>query len=99
MGFPAICFSSEALPTKGDNALFVKVVLNELSRRYRYTLLLMDNDEAGKEASEKISATFGLKFIYPKYAKDISDAVVKTNFHRARKGLLKNIKQCLKSQN
>lgn len=95
LGFAAIAFSSEAIPTKGENAAFVRKVIQHLQSRFETVILFMDNDVAGKEYTEKLKRTYRIDavLIPDGFPKDISDFHKKYGRRKTRRLLNKLIKK------
>lgn len=78
MGISAISFASEtATPTKK--------IIDELKERFTDIIILYDNDKTGIEQSARIGKVFGIRQMFLKSAKDISDCVEKITFDEAHK--------------
>ncbi|MGL5079525.1 MAG: hypothetical protein ACRDBG_27315, partial [Waterburya sp.] len=93
-GFQAICFSSEALPKRGENYEFLKSLIGNLNRRFEYVLSIFDNDEAGK-AGAAVLLGLGVPGFQLK-AKDPFDSVIIFKRLKTFRVLKKNVKQIVK---
>jgi hypothetical protein len=92
-GFSAICPSSE-----NTNPEFLRPLRTELRRRFRYIVILYDNDEAGRGFSSKLKSTYSDFFeIFLVKSKDISDRSFKVGIAKTKKELKKLISKTYKS--
>lgn len=65
-----------AIATQGEGYGMSDTAISELKRRYKHIYILLDNDEAGLQDAEKLSASTGFtNIVLPKFegGKDISD--------------------------
>lgn len=95
--FPAIAFSSEAIPTRGENAKFVRSVIDQLLFRFERVILFMDNDQPGKDYSNKLSNHYNIPYVLipDGEPKDISDYYLKHNRRKTRSMINKLIKKII----
>lgn len=97
LGYPAIAFSSEIIPTKGTGYKFVRTLIDHLESRFDVVLLFLDNDEAGKKYTQTVAKTYNIKSILlpDNEPKDITDYHVKYNTRKTRRTLNKLIKNAI----
>lgn len=97
LGYNAIAFNSEGIPTKGDKAEFVKNTLEHLKTRFNNIVFFMDNDLPGKNYSLKLTSHYRLPhmLIPDNEPKDISDYYRKYGKRRTRRMLQKLLKKIL----
>lgn len=93
LGFAAIAFSSEGIPTKGENKKFVEEVIEQLKERFSLVLLFLDNDKPGIEYANKIGKAYNIKSIcIPNdQPKDVSDYAAKYGIKKTKKMVKKLI--------
>lgn len=92
MGINAISYAAESItPNKED--------INELKKRFKNIVLLYDNDKPGIEHAERIASIHGLKKIFMKTAKDISDCVKESTLKKAENELWEIILENEKEKN
>ncbi len=91
LGYPAIAFSSEAIPTAGENKKFVKSTLDELRTRFEHIILFLDNDKPGLTFTEKVCEKYDIPAVTlsRENPKDISDYVAHFGVRRTRRALRK----------
>ena len=76
MGINAISYAAESItPSKED--------LKELKERFETIVLLYDNDKPGIAHADRIAAIHGIRKIFMKSAKDISDCVKESTLKKA----------------
>lgn len=68
LGFPAIAPSGEAVQSKEFEA-----AINIMKKRFRYVFVLMDSDDAGTMAADKLCRKHGLRKVFTPLEKDPSD--------------------------
>ena len=95
-GFPAICFNSEVLPQRGDNADTLTAVVNSLQSRFRYVISLFDNDEVGIRNANILHGKYGIKPIYTQKCKDVADYQQRFMTYRTNRELRRRISKALK---
>lgn len=100
LGYPAIAFSSEAIPTKGETGKFVKDYINRLKEKFEHIILFLDNDEPGIKLSQKASRAFSLPYVTTpeKEPKDISDYLLKHGKRKTHRTVKQLIKKYLKNE-
>lgn len=76
MGINAISYAAESVTPSKES-------INELRKRFKNIVLLYDNDKPGMDHSDRISKIHGLKKMFMKTAKDISDCVKETTLKKA----------------
>lgn len=102
LGYPSIAFSSELIPTTGDNGKFVESIILQLKSRFKHVILYLDSDETGKTHSKKIEKKYGIDYILnpDNSPKDISDYILKYSRRKTKRMLNKLIKKViLKNEN
>lgn len=97
LGYPAIAFNSEGIPTKGENAKAIKETIEHLKSRFDHVVLFLDNDAPGKEYTKNISKVYNLQsmLLPDTQPKDISDFYKKYNRRKARRTLNKLVKRTI----
>jgi DNA primase len=97
LGYNAIAFNSEGIPTKGENGKFVAETIEHLKSRFEHVILFLDNDAPGKEYTKKISTKYNLKSILipDNEPKDISDYIAKYGRRKTKRMLNKQLKKLL----
>lgn len=96
-GFPAICFNSEGLPQRGDNAETLNAVLTSLKGRFRYVISLFDNDEAGIRNANILYDKYNIPPIYTNKVKDIADYQLRFKSYKCNRELRRRISKTLKT--
>jgi DNA primase len=92
LGYPAIAFNSEGIPTRGESAVTVEEVITQLKDRFERVILFLDNDVAGVNYSKKLAKRYNLPYIVlPDGPKDISDHIHKYNKRKTKQVLNKLI--------
>jgi DNA primase len=92
LGYPAIAFNSEGIPTRGESASTVEEVIQQLKERFERVILFLDNDIPGINYSKKISKRYNIPYIVlPDGPKDISDHINKYNKRKTKRTLNKLI--------
>lgn len=97
LGYNAIAFNSEGIPTKGENGKFVAETIEHLKERFEHVVLFLDNDKAGKEYSTKISRHYSVPYILipDNDPKDISDYLAKYGRRKTKRMFNKQLKKIL----
>lgn len=96
LGYPAIAFNSEGIPTRGESAATVEEVIEQLKERFERVILFLDNDVAGVNYSKKLSRRYDLPYIVlPDGPKDISDHINKYNKRKTKRVLNKLISKLI----
>lgn len=95
-GFPAICFNSEGLPQRGDNADVLTAVVTSLKARFKYVISLFDNDEAGIRNASILHDKYAVPPIYTNKVKDIADYQLRFRSYKSRRELKRRISKSLK---
>lgn len=97
LGYAATAFNSEGIPTKGENAKFIKETIEHLKTRFENIILFLDNDAPGKEYTKNISKVYNLQsmLLPDEQPKDISDYYQKYNRRKTRRTLNKLIKRTI----
>lgn len=97
LGYNAIAFNSEGIPTKGENAKFVAEIIEHLQERFEHIAFFMDNDTAGKQYSAKLSRHYNIPYILipDGEPKDISDYIFKYKRRKTKRMLNKQLKKIL----
>jgi len=72
-GFPAICFSSEGLPQRGENVEILNAVIEALKGRYRFVASLLDSDDVGRKNAAMLYDKYGLYPMCTPKVKDVAD--------------------------
>lgn len=92
LGYSAIAFNSEGIPTKGENKKFIQDTIANLQLRFTEIAFFMDNDVAGLNYTVSLSKAYNLPAITipTGQPKDISDYIEKYG-QRKTKSLLKKI--------
>lgn len=100
LGYNAIAFNSEGIPTKGENGAFVRETIEHLKSRFERVILFLDNDVAGKEYSHKISRHYGIPYVLipDGEPKDISDYLAKYNRRKTKRMFNKLIKKIVSNE-
>ena len=73
-----ICFhvmGMEAIAADSENTLFSEQFIDFLRDRYKYIIVIMDNDEPGIKAMKKYQEVYGLPYIILPLEKDPSDSI------------------------
>lgn len=97
LGYNAIAFNSEGIPTKGENGKFVAETIEHLKERFDNVVLFLDNDAAGKAYSIKLSKHYGIPYILipDNEPKDISDYLSKYGRRKTKRMFNKQLKKIL----
>lgn len=97
LGYNAIAFNSEGIPTRGENGQFVAEVIEHLKTRFEQVVLFLDNDEPGKKHSSKVGNHYRLKSILipDNEPKDISDYLSKYGRRKTKRMFNKQLKKIL----
>lgn len=100
LGFPAIAFNSEQIPTRGENGKFVRSIIEHLRSRFDRVVFFMDNDEAGKAASIALKKEYKLPYVVTPEGepKDISDYYAKYGKRKTRQLINKLIKKLIANE-
>lgn len=95
LGYNAIAFNSEGIPTKGENGKFVAGLFEELKLRFEKIVFFMDNDLPGKQYSLKLTSHYRIPHILipDNEPKDISDYAKKYGLRRTKRMFNKLIKK------
>lgn len=97
IGYSAIAFNSEGIPTRNENGKFVENTISHLKERFDNVLLFLDNDEPGVNYAKKVSERFSITSVAipSNLPKDISDVAAKHNLKKARKLVNKLVRKAI----
>lgn len=86
LGFTAIAFNGEGYGAGNKTVEYLDTLMRVLSRKFRHVCIFYDHDEAGIEASIKLSNKYNIPyFTTGSKCKDISDYYKKYKRHKACK--------------